>query len=57
MWVTTGNPLAAMLTDPDGRALIANFPLQRLSAFPGSPLTGPQVAELLEAARSAEATS
>jgi hypothetical protein len=36
-----------MLTDPEGRALIGNFPLKRLAAFPGSPLTQDALGRLL----------
>ncbi|MEZ2388133.1 glycoside hydrolase family 3 C-terminal domain-containing protein [bacterium RCC_150] len=43
---TAGNQLAAMLTDPEGRALIGNFPLARLAAFPGSPITPATIDEL-----------
>ncbi|WP_138416254.1 beta-glucosidase family protein [Sinomonas gamaensis] len=43
----SGNQLAAMLTDPEGRALIGNFPLKRLAAFPGSPLTQDALGRLL----------
>ncbi|MCH6472118.1 beta-glucosidase family protein [Sinomonas terrae] len=43
-----GNQLAAMLTDPEGRSLIGNFPLNRLAAFPRSPLTADSVSTLLE---------
>ena len=47
--VSAGNQLAALLTDPDGRSLIGNFPLTRLAAFPGSPFTPAAVRDLLEA--------
>ncbi|WP_423183536.1 glycoside hydrolase family 3 C-terminal domain-containing protein [Arthrobacter sp. NyZ413] len=43
---TAGNQLAAMLNEPEGRALIGSFPLGRLAAFPGSPLTPPTNDEL-----------
>ncbi|WP_433874891.1 glycoside hydrolase family 3 C-terminal domain-containing protein [Sinomonas atrocyanea] len=34
-----GNQRAQLLIDPEGRSLIGSFPLTRLAAFPGSPLT------------------
>jgi hypothetical protein len=37
-----------MLTDPEGRALIGSFPLVRLAAFLGSPLTRATLQDLLE---------
>ncbi|MBT8159726.1 MULTISPECIES: glycoside hydrolase family 3 C-terminal domain-containing protein [Arthrobacter] len=43
---TAGNQLAAMLNEPEGRALIGSFPLGRLAAFPGSPLTPATIDEL-----------
>ncbi|WP_334173178.1 fibronectin type III-like domain-contianing protein, partial [Sinomonas sp.] len=42
-----GNQLAALLTDPEGRSLIGSFPLARLAAFPGSPLTPEAIQQLL----------
>jgi beta-glucosidase len=48
---SAGNQLAALLTDPEGRSLIGNFPLTRLAAFPGSPLTQDTVHNLLKGTR------
>jgi beta-glucosidase len=45
-----GNQLAALLTDPEGRSLIGSFPLNRLAAFPGTPLTRQTIDELLPTA-------
>lgn len=52
-----GNQLAAMLTDPEGRSLIGSFPLTRLAAFPGSPLTPVQVEGLSDSVASGPARS
>jgi beta-glucosidase len=40
-----------MLTDPEMRNVVGNFPLARLATFPGMPLTPAEVAALREAAR------
>jgi beta-glucosidase len=40
-----------MLTDPEMRAIVGNFPLARLATFPGAPLTPAEVEDLRKAAR------
>jgi beta-glucosidase len=40
-----------MLTDPEMRAIVGNFPLVRLATFPGAPLTPAEVEDLRKAAR------
>jgi beta-glucosidase len=40
-----------MLTDPEMRNVVGNFPLARLATFPGMPLTPAEVADLRESAR------
>ncbi|MEA5455613.1 glycoside hydrolase family 3 C-terminal domain-containing protein [Sinomonas sp. JGH33] len=49
-----GSRFATLLAEPEGRALIGSFPLARLAAFPGSPLTREDIDRLAKGVEDAQ---
>ncbi len=52
-----GGAMGTMAADPATMQMMMSFPIGRVSAFPGSPITPETIAELVEAANRPAATS